>query len=225
MKDYHVDIVICLDTTGASHPIMYELEENAKKFHDLLKENMAENDYNLKKLRVKLICFKDYEVDEVPMLESKFFTLPLENKEFESFLYSAEISGGGDIPENSLEALAFAMRSEWELDPEAINKQAIIMLSDAPGLKLQERSYCQSYPTWMPKDLSELSEWWEGRTNKDLFHNFMPRKAVLFAFVPECYPWNDMKSWNRYWPTFVRVSAGLDEVRIGDIIELIGGEF
>ena len=221
MGNYYVDIVMCIDGTGSMSPIIEEVKGNAISFHHKFIDAMEEADKDVAQLRIKVIVFRDYGTDDEPMVESEFFMLPEQNDEFTSFVNSIEAKGGGDEPENALEAISLALKSDWTTEG-AKQRHFILVFSDAPALKLGERADCPGYPSGMPKNMAQLSAWWEG-TDQTLSSTYRPKAGRLVAFVPNAEPWTDMQSWNRYWPAFSPAGTGLEDVDIQQAINLMVG--
>ena len=72
--------------------------------------------------------------------------------------------GGGDDPEDGLEALAYAIRSKW--NTEGLKKrQLIVVWSDAPAHELGFGKSAENYPKKMAKDFNELTQWWGDKDN------------------------------------------------------------
>lgn len=223
MGDYYVDIVMCIDATGSMKPIIEEVKGNALSFYQKFVEAMDENDKGVSQLRIKVIVFRDYGCDPEPMVESTFYTLPEQNEEFKSFVNSIEPSGGGDVPENALEAIALALKSDWTTGGSK-RRHAILVFSDAPAIPLGERSGSSNYPSGMPADLAQLGSWWEG-TDQTLSSTYQPKAGRLIAFVPDASPWNELSAWNRYWPSYSKAGTGLSDVDIQSAIDLMVGSF
>ena len=223
MGEYNVDIVMCIDATGSMSPIIEEVKSNAISFYQKCIEAMEENDKEVEQLRIKVIAFRDYGCDSAPMQESEFFTLPEDNEAFRSFVSSIEATGGGDAPENALEAIALALKSDWTTSG-AKRRHAILVFSDAPALPLGERAGAHSYPAGMPSSLAELGSWWEG-TSQELGSTYQAKAGRLIAFVPNAEPWTDLQAWNRYWPAFSPAGSGLSDVDIQSAIDLMVGSF
>ena len=198
--DYYVDIVMCIDATGSMSPIISEVKANAISFYQKFLTGMEEAGKDVAQLRIKVIAFRDYEKDAEPMKESEFFKLPEQNDDFRRFVDSIEATGGGDEPENALEAIALALQSDWTTGGTR-RRHAIMVFSDASALPLDARSGCSSYPSGMPADLAQLGAWWEG-TDQSLSSTYQPKAGRLVAFVPNAEPWTTIQSWNRYWPAF-----------------------
>ena len=223
MGEYNVDIVMCIDATGSMAPIIDEVKSNAISFYQRFVDSMEENDKDVAQLRIKVIVFRDYGCDDEPMVESSFYTLPEQNEEFRSFVNAIEAKGGGDGPENALEAIALALKSKWTTSGSK-RRHAILVFSDAPALALGERAGCPNYPTGLPKTIAQLGAWWEG-TDQSLGSTYQPKAGRLVAFVPNAEPWTELQAWNRYWPAFSLAGTGLPDVDIQSAIDLMVGTF
>ena len=223
MGEYCVDIVMCIDATGSMAPIINEVKDNAMSFYQRFIDSMEENDKDVAELRIKVIVFRDYICDSEPMVESSFFTLPEQNAAFRSFVSNIEACGGGDGPENALEAIALALKSDWTTGGSR-RRHAILVFSDAPALSLGERSGASAYPSGLPENLAQLGAWWEG-TDQSLGSTYQPKAGRLVAFVPNAEPWTELQAWNRYWPAFSPAGTGLPDVDIQSAIDLMVGSF
>lgn len=202
VMDTYADIVYCIDLTSSMTPIINKVKETARQLHSDLQEIMLKNyQRDIKRLRIKVIGFRDAYCDGALSFEiSKFFNLPAETEDFYKFVNSLTAKGGGDVPENSLEALALAMKSDWcqTLDPNIRRRHIILLFTDAPAHKLEKSNdgIDQFYPTDMPKDYYELVNWW-GQQKSDNGKVQITTDNVakrLGVFVPEgVYPWNLME--------------------------------
>lgn len=223
MGEYYVDIVMCIDATGSMAPIIEEVKGNAISFYQKFIDAMEENDKEVAQLRIKVISFRDYGCDEEPMVVSDFFTLPDQNDEFKAFVSGIEAKGGGDGPENALEAIALALKSDWTTGGSR-RRHAVLVFSDAPALALGERAGSPAYPSDMPADIAQLGSWWEG-TDQTLTSTYQQKAGRLVAFVPNAEPWTELQAWNRYWPAFSPAGTGLPDVDIQSAIDLMVGSF
>lgn len=221
--DYYVDIVMCIDATGSMSPILSEVKNNALSFHQKFIDSMEENDKDVAQLRIKVIAFRDYIGNKFePMVESEFFELPNQNEEFKDFVSNIKArGGGGDGPENALEAIALALKSRWTTLGSK-RRHVVLVFSDAAALELGKRADCPGYPTDLPKTLAELGSWWEG-TDQSLSSTYQPKAGRLVAFVPKAKPWTELQTWNRYWPAFSPAGTGLNNVDIQAAIDLLVG--
>ena len=221
MGSYSVDIVMCIDATGSMSHILNEVKANALSFYQKFVDAMEEADKGVDQLRIKVIAFRDYGYDDQPMVESKFFVLPEQGEEFKAFVEGIEAKGGGDTPENALEALTLALKSDWTTEGSK-RRHAVLMFTDAPALALGERAGSGSYPSDMPTDIAQLGAWWEG-TDQSFTGTYQPNAGRFVAFVPNAEPWTELTSWNRYWPAFSAAGTGLNDVDIQSAIDLLVG--
>ncbi|MBQ3016459.1 MAG: VWA domain-containing protein [Clostridia bacterium] len=197
--DYHVDLIMCIDGTRSMYKIINDVKAKALSFHPMFVEEMEAAGKSVQQLRVKLIVFRDYGCDSEPMLESPFFTLGGdidESAEFHEFASSVEAIGGGDIPENGLEAIALAMKSDWS-NRGAVRRHVIMVHTDAPALDLGVRAGAPGYPDDIPTSLPELRELWESQELED-------RAKRLILFTPDTEPWTNLINWSQ---TFHQASA------------------
>lgn len=115
--DTNVDIVFAIDATESMQPLIDKVKSLTLSFREELEKGLKENRRIIKNLRIKVIVFRDYYVDDkYAMEESRFFILPEEKQEFYNFVSKIKAGGGGDEPESGLEALALALRSDFVKD-------------------------------------------------------------------------------------------------------------
>ena len=205
--DYNVDIVMCIDATGSMASIIEDVKANALSFYQKFVDEMEAKSKSVQQLRIKVIAFRDFSVDSEPLVESKFFVLDDESREFHDFVSNIEASGGGDEPESSLEALAVAMNSDW-VTTGSVRRHVIIMYTDASALPLGAGKGSANYPAGMPADIAELREWWEGQKMEK-------RAKRLLVFAPDMEPWSDIGvDWSNAFHTASKAGAGCDDTDI-----------
>ena len=164
--DYTVDMVFCIDATGsmedftgAQNKIINMVKQNAINFYSDFHNIMGQKGKKVRQLRVRIVAFRDYMADgQHAMLVTDFMNLPQQTAEFEACINSIHAEGGGDIPEDGLEALAYAIKSKWNTEG-AKKRQVIVVWTDADAHKLGFGSKSRYYPKGMPADLGELSDW------------------------------------------------------------------
>ena len=222
-SDYYVDIVMCIDGTASMRPIIDEVKRNALSFYRKFIEAMADADKSAEKVRIKVIVFRDYGSDEKPMEVSEFFTIPDQEAEFNAFVQGIEAVGGGDLPENALEAIALAVKSDWTTGGTR-RRHAILVFTDAEALPLGVRADSPNYPEGMPADLAQLGAWWEN-ADQTCPGTYQAKAGRLVVFAPNAYPWTELQTWNRYWPAFSQAGTGLSDVDISAAIDLLVGSF
>ena len=166
----YVDIVFCIDVTASMAPIINTVKNLTLDLYDDLITNMREkNNRIVKQLRVKVIAFRDYYCDgPYAMEESQFFTLPDQKTEFRNFVAALEAKGGGDEPENALEAMALAMKSDWVKVTNPNTEKArnvVVIFTDASAHPLEKSAdgVSEYYPVDMLKSYNELYEAWCGQ--------------------------------------------------------------
>jgi hypothetical protein len=105
---------MCIDTTGSMGGLLSLVKSNALKFYPDLKKACEEKDKNIDQLRIKVISFKDYNADGADgMHETEFYNIPEQEDNFKTYVNNLTPDGGGDEPENGLEAVALAINSDW----------------------------------------------------------------------------------------------------------------
>ena len=219
---YCVDIAMLIDATGGMGHIINEVKANALDFCKKFHEAMEENGKNVDELRIKVIPFRDYQFDGAKAMDdSGFFSLPEQNEAFESYVKDIVAEGGGDEPENALEAMSLAMRSDWTTKGSK-RRHVILVFTDAPAVPLRDEKRVASpyYPPNMPADLKELEEMWDGRKQGDGMPEY--RSARLVVFAPNVEPWTSIQAWNYAWVAFSKY-AGLHDIDIDMAIRLLVG--
>ena len=217
--EYNVDIVMCIDATGSMSSAIAMAKENALSFHEKLVEAMEASMKNVGQLRIKVIVFRDYGCDPEPMTESVFFELPAQNVEFKNFVEKITVSGGGDGPENALEAIALALKSDWTTTGSK-RRHIILVYTDNEALELGARAGSKQYPADMPKDLAQLGAWWE-KTDQTFISNFQPDAGRLVVFAPRVYPWNEegIEVWNRVTLAETAAGGGMGDIVFEEILD------
>ena len=200
--DVYADIVYCIDLTSSMKPIIDKVKEMALTLHEDLQQVMQTNyQRSIKQLRIKVIGFRDAYCDGPRSFEvSEFFTMPDEVYQFQEFVNRLEAKGGGDLPENSLEALAMAMQSDWctTIDSSIRKRHLIVLFTDASAhpLEQSENGTDKYYPANMPKSYGDLVDWWEGQGSLDSGAAAVRLDQIakrLAVYAPEnSEPWSNL---------------------------------
>lgn len=237
---YCVDIVMCIDATGSMGPLLDTVKNNALRFYDDLMATMKAQDKTVHQVRVKVIAFRDYLADgENAMLDSDFFTLPEQAPAFERLVRGIQADGGGDDPEDGLEALAFAMKSDWTKGAHK-RRQIIIVWTDEAthpigfgsnpenGRNLtsmcgipweQVQRNAARYPQKLPRDFDQLTDWWGDEDVPGIMDNEAKR---LLLYTPDKKYWTTIsKSWNNVLQFHTEAGKGLKEVEYQHILDMI----
>ena len=213
---YTVDIVLCIDSTGSMGSIIERVKSSALKFYEDVNAKMAEKDKAIDSLRLKVIAFRDYFVDGgAAMNESGFFLLPQDKEAFTSFVKTIRADGGGDEPENGLEALALAVKSDWATTGDR-RRQIVVIWTDASAHPLEKDGKPSGYPKNMPANLDELTDMWEGQG----FVNHAAKRLIIYA--PDAYAWTDIaNNWENALHFPSKGGEGLAEIEYGEILDQI----
>jgi len=215
---YHVDLVFCIDATGSMRHVLDFVKRNAINLRNDVMLAMEKKQKTISQMRIRIIAFRDYIADgENAMMASDFFSLPEQTQQFSDCVNGITPQGGGDIPEDGLEALAYAIRSDWTR--EGIKKRHIIVVwSDAPTHALGHGKIAPWYPEGMAKDFEELSLWWEDEQLGGAMDESAKR---LLMFTPDAPEWNRI---SKEWAQVVHVqtvSEGLTELEYQQVIDAV----
>ncbi|MGN5377995.1 vWA domain-containing protein [Streptomyces lasalocidi] len=182
---------------------------------------MAKKGKAISQLRLKVIAFRDFGDDASNAIQQTgFLRLPEQGRDFEEFVRGIDASGGGDIPESGLEALALAINSPWEQGLDR-RRHVIVMFTDAPAHALGTHASVQSYPADIPRSLDELFEQWGYARSQTAVMEQSAKRLVLFA--PDQAPWSDpiAEEWDLTLHFASKAGQGLEEFEMDEIIETI----
>ncbi|NLV59233.1 MAG: VWA domain-containing protein [Clostridiales bacterium] len=215
---YNVDMVFCIDATGSMRHVIDLVKQNALSLYEDITRAMEKKHKVISRMRVRVIAFRDYVADgEEAMLSSDFFVLPDQAEDFYECVNSITAKGGGDIPEDGLEALAYAIKSEWS--QEGVKKRHIIVMwSDAPTHELGHGRIAPWYPEGMAEDFDELSLWWE---DEQLGGSMDENAKRLLIFAPDAPQWSRI---SQEWAQVIHVqtvSEGLEEVEYQQVLDAV----
>ncbi len=117
-----VDIVFVMDVTESMQPYIDAIKQNIIQFaQDLAANN---RDY-----RLGLVTFEDYVVSAYPDCNCAYRkTLTSNVQQFIQWVGGLHAGGGGDIPEDQLDALAYASTFPYRPNAQSI----VILITDAP---------------------------------------------------------------------------------------------
>jgi len=117
-----VDIVFVLDITESMQPYIDAVKQNMINFAQDLAQN--HRDY-----RLGLVTFEDYVVSAYPDCKCEYSkTMTPDVQKFTDWVGTLHAGGGGDIPEDQLDALAYATTLPFRPDAQGI----IVLITDAP---------------------------------------------------------------------------------------------
>ncbi|PYC78403.1 VWA domain-containing protein [Streptomyces tateyamensis] len=218
---YAVDIVLCVDATGSMNPVLDAVKNSAASFHERLTTVMEEKGKSISQLRIRTIAFRDFgdQVDDA-IEATDFHQLPEQADRFQSFLRGVVATGGGDIPESGLEALALAINSPWETGLDR-RRHVVVMFTDAPAHPLGgPHSKLNGYPAVVPRSQDALFEQWGYAKTQTAVMEQSAKRLVLFA--PDEAPWNGIgEEWDMTLHFPSKAGDGLKEFEMTEIIETI----
>lgn len=218
--NYTVDMVFCIDATGSMEDltgkqqrIINMVKQNALNFYEDLGKKMQEKNKSLAQLRVRVIIFRDYLADGAnAMKATDFYLLPQQAADFEECIRGINADGGGDIPEDGLEALAYAMKSKWTTFGDR-KRQVIVVWTDAGTHELGFAKESPYYPKGMPTNLAELEDWWDAMDN-------YAKRMIIYA--PNTNYWNYIsENWDKVYHINSVAGDGMSEHEYGDILNVI----
>ena len=178
---HSVDVVLCLDGTGSMRSCIDAMKTSARELYAEILCQIDDYQKEIESVRLKLIVFRDYREDgRTAIEESPFFSLPDGADDLAGFVERIEMSGGGDPEENGLEALYYAMRSDFHTGKR--DRQVIILLTDADAHALGACRSEAGYPSDMV-DEEGLIAGWEG-TDPQNPTRLSRRKRRMMLFAP-----------------------------------------
>ncbi len=215
---YNVDMVFCIDATGSMRHVIDFVKKNALSLYSDIVAAMGKKHKVISQMRVRVIAFRDYLADgQEAMMASDFFALPQQAQLFYESVNGIEAKGGGDIPEDGLEALGYAIRSDWSRDG-VKKRHIIVMWSDAPTHDLGYGKIAPWYPDGMAESFEELSQWWEDEQMGGCMDENAKR---LLLFAPDAPSWSRI---SEEWGQVIHVqtvSEGLMEVEYQQVIDAV----
>lgn len=231
-QPYTVDVVMCIDGTSSMSGIIDKVKQQAVSFPDLYADAMEKSGRVPGTIRVKVIVFRDFKDDgEAAMQQSEgFFDLsdPTQQDAFCRYVNGIEARGGGDLPENALEAIAMAMRADWTTKGGRYRRHAILLFTDADALPLREpdRTTSPYYPTGMPASLAELKELYD-RGDQEYAPMYSPNHGRMVIFAPETKDsvWKQVRAWPRAWVVPTEAHGGCKDVDIEDALAVLVGTY
>ncbi|MCD7763213.1 MAG: VWA domain-containing protein [Lachnospiraceae bacterium] len=216
---YNVDMVFCIDATGSMSPVIDLVKKNALNFYNDVQTVMRKKGKVINSLRVRAIAFRDYLADgDDAMLLTNFFDLPDQADDFSRCIKSIRATGGGDEPEDGLEALGYAIKSKWNMEAKK-KRQIIVVWTDASTHEIGYGRSEKNYPQKMARDFSELTSWW-GNNQMEGFIDQAAKRLILFA--PEAPYWSQVAdNWDNVIHCPSQAGKGVAELDYNQIIDTI----
>lgn len=222
---YDVDIVLCIDATKSMLPVIQMVKDNAIRLPvDFLAEAQA-SQKKVDNFRMKVLLFRDYMADgEYAMETTDFMTMPEQKELFNEIVGGIIADGGGDEPEDGLEALAYAMASDWQAPAQnKKRRQIIVVWTDASTHKLGYGRESEHYDPDLPTDFETLTDWWGDDEDSDSAKmDYNSKRLLLFA--PKAAYWTNInENWDNVIFIPTKAGEGLKEHQYDTIIKLLVG--
>lgn len=216
---YAVDLVLVIDATSSMRPVIDEVKSQALGFHEQLQAKLAEKNKRVDQLRVRVVTYRDFAVDPSALEASNFFTLPDEREAYAAFVNGIVAEGGGDEPESGLDAVAYAIESDWVRDRDK-RRHVIVVFTDASSHPLAHNTGHMQYPHGIASTMDELSDRWDGEGQMGGMEHNAKR---LLLFTPDGAPWTDLVSFDYaiHYPS--RAGHGIADHDYDSILDLIAG--
>ena len=222
-KQYIADIVYVLDATGNMSNHKHAVIEQMGLMYQSATKQVVEKSYDNADIRIKVIDFADFRSEgEEAIRLSDFFALPQQEMQACAYIDNIDCDcRGGDIAENALEALWWAMKSDWR--PSA-NIHLIVLLTDSSPLDFQERDGCLGYDSaFYPQTTSDLQKAWDDPKQAGLALSQHNKRLVLFAPRGEIsdHSWDSITQWNDVDFAEVEACNLLEEIQGKDICDKV----
>lgn len=213
---YAVDLVMCIDGTGSMGHLIEEVKSAAQNFYEQLEAKMKEKSKKIDQLRARVIVFRDYWADPADKVMecSEFFDLRSHSSDFANFVSPIEAYGGGDEPENGLEAVGLALNSKWEKGDFSKQRYVVVVYTDASAHSLDKSGKPSHYPHDIPKTFDDLTDFW---------HEIPTPAKRLLLFAPDAEPWTIMGSWENTIHYVSEAGNGLEKLDMDQILDAIAG--
>ena len=202
---YNVDIVFVVDISGSMERFFCTFEKLILGLYDLLTEKLNKKNKEIYILRAKFVFFNDFvecmRDKTTPLIVTDFYNLSdKSNNPMDKLMKkisSINPFGGGDIPEDGLEALACAMKSDWcKKVPNHKRRHIIAVFTDAPTHELGFGKMSRDYPGGMPENFDELTQMWGDKLNRAGSMDYISKRLLLFIpkieYLPVGDGWKDI---------------------------------
>lgn len=219
-SNYDVDICLVIDKTGSMLPILETVKQNALRLYDDIKQNMSAKGKIINTMRVRVLFFGDYVADGAEAFYGcDFLEMPEQALLLKQCVESARAYGGGDDPEDGLEALAFGIRSKW-CSGNSKKRHIICLFTDDNAHDLGFGKAVAGYPQNAPKSYEELLCMW----GTAQFPGEMdPYAKRLLLFAPNKGYWQRIaKEWENTVLMPVETAKGLRDVTYQSVLDTVG---
>lgn len=186
---HSIDFVFCIDCSASMSGIFDCVKTTMFRLIDESEARLKQKGRVIDKLRVRIVAFRDYlsaQKDRCPpVLASPFVSLPEEEDKLVRLIGALECAGGSSDGRDGLEALGFAMCSDWN-QSKRYRHRIIVLFTNAAPNELGHGKASAAYPKGMAQDMDELTAWWDS-----------DRGRILVLFAPHEGEWKHISdNWN-----------------------------
>ena len=200
MDNYYnpiVDIVFCFNVINFMRDCIEDVKKNALNFKNDFLEALKEAGKGCSgDIRTKVIAFGDERIGK-KLLVSPFFTLPEQEKEFQTFINGLTAEEGCDKPQSAYEALIEAFKSDWVKEGPK-RRWITVMLTDSSA---------------HTERFTDLVDAWNA-----LNHNF--KRLLLFAPYHSSWDVFVSQGYNILWLESSRIKLGFNVI-IENIVTMV----
>lgn len=203
---YAIDIVLAIDATGSMAAFLDTVKRSARRLYQDIDLSLRSMSKSTDELRIRVVVFRDFyqrnSVSTSSIEGTKFFSMPSELEQFARYVEKIQpTSPDMDGRANGLEALAEAIRSQWN-QRASKRRQIVAVWTDGGAYPLDYRQTNKpiGYPSNMPSDFDQLTDMWESDLD--------PSWKRLILYAPDVYPWRNIAN---YWENTLHYSARAGE--------------
>lgn len=163
-----VDIVCCVCRSASAAPTIRNIRTAVKTLPELIRCLLREEGFSVLNMRARIIAFGNYQLSEEggAMLVTDFFDLNKQEKAYIDCVNSIHPENTEFNESNALEALAYAIHSNWKETPLSTRQYIFLWLPEG-CVPLQKHAHLPNYPKGMAADTTELLRWWRSKPDQD----------------------------------------------------------
>lgn len=196
-RGLNVDVVLVLDLTRSMEEWIQLIRQRGIAFVDRIFEVFRRHTLSiLARKRVRIVGFRDYGSSRNEAIaQTRFFDLENKDdrKKLDRVLTKLPCAGGRSGKTNALEALHYAINSQWDRDESCRHRYVIMVLTDAPARPLKDaRSVANPY---YPKDPNMPGTLVELYAEYDKI-SYMENKLLCLCSPLMMYPWAELCCWS-----------------------------
>lgn len=216
---YHIDLVLCIDGTSSMAPLLEIVKKQALELPEEIIRCRRSTGDDIPVFRVRVIVFRSYLTDgEFAVQMTDFYDYFREKDELTELINSITAFGGDEGFEDGLEALAYAMLSDWNQNYKG--RHIIALWTDKSAHTIGYGKSSQYYDPSLPKDFDELTDWWGDDELPKAKMKYYVKRLALFA--PKVKPWTLLAScWDNaiLFPSFA--GQGMNEFDYQEIVRCL----